>query len=100
MTLVPFHLGWRGLQNRRAGFDSRKEPRGLVERRPARARESGIRAGAEQPGPWWTAEQHLLLAVRHAAGGAPRTDTESIVDSRTGCRMIEICAALLPVEWG
>lgn len=26
MTLVPFHLGWRGLQNRRAGFESWKEP--------------------------------------------------------------------------
>jgi hypothetical protein len=100
MTLVPFHLGWRGPQNRRAGFESRKEPRGLVERRKARARESGIVVGAEQPGPWLTAEQNLLLAVRPAAGGAPRTDTESIVDGRTGGRMIEIFAAILPVEWG
>jgi hypothetical protein len=38
--------------------------------------------------------------VRHAAGGAPRTDTESIVDGRTGCRVIEIFAAILPVGWG
>jgi hypothetical protein len=100
MSLVPFHLGWRGPQNRRAGFESRKEPRELVERSQTRTCEPDILVGPEQPGPWLTAEQNLLLAVRHAAGGAPRTDTESIVDGRTGCRMIEIFAAILPVGWG
>lgn len=53
-----------------------------------RACEPDILVGAEQPAPWLTAEQNLLLAARHAAGGAPRT--ESIVDGRTGCRMIMI----------
>jgi hypothetical protein len=100
MTLVPFHLGWRGLQNRRAGFESRKEPRGLLERSQPRACEPDILVGAKPPGPSLTAEQNLLLAMRHAAGGAPRTDIDSTVDGHTGCRMIEIRAAILPVEWG
>lgn len=46
-----------------------------------------------------TPDQNRLLALRHAAGGAPRTDMDRIVDGCTGCQMIEILAAILPVEW-
>lgn len=78
MTLLAFH--------RRAGS--------------AHAGEPDIPITAEPPGPWLTAEQNSLLAVRHAAGGAPDADTESILDSRTGFRMLEVFAAILSVEWG
>jgi hypothetical protein len=56
----------------------------------------------QPPGARLTAEQHVVLEVRRAADGTQRSsDSDGIIDSRAGCRMIEILAAILPiVGWG
>lgn len=67
------------LQNRRAGFESRKESR---------------------PGPWLTAEQNALIASREATGDARHAGDDGAIDARAGVQMIEIFAAVAPIERG
>ena len=107
--MVPYHLEWRGLQNRRAGFESRKEPQPIaiaarVAAGPGELRPAGPAGRAESPGPWLTVEQNAQLAAAHTAAHtsphAPGPGPESDLDSRTSCRVIEIFAAMLPIEWG
>jgi hypothetical protein len=102
MILVPFHLGWRGPQNRRAGFESRKEPQaaGIASRPGASAGQSSTLARRELPGAWLTMEQNHRLAVQCTIGRVPRPDAGCVSESRVGCRMIEIFVAILPIEWG
>jgi len=49
-------------------------------------------------------EQNAQLAAAHTAAHtsphAPGPGPESDLDSRTSCRVIEIFAAMLPIEWG
>ena len=101
MILVPFHLGWRGLQNRRAGFESRKEPRAGARAAHARyARESASVAWGEPTGAWLPVKHNELLAAPWTADrGSPR-DPGGASDARAGCRTIELFAAILPIEWG
>lgn len=62
-------------------------------------RAAGRAARTEEPiGAWLTATQNELLA-RRVAGDAWRADPGA-VDGCAGCRMLEIVAAILPIEWG
>lgn len=100
---VALRRGWRGPQDREAGVESRKEAgTPAVEPGLPAACAGGPRreAGGEPLGPWLTAEQNERLAAHYTADRAPRPDSESAIDSRAGSRMIEIFAAMLPIEWG
>jgi len=60
-------------------------------------------ARGELPAAWLTVEQNERLAAHHHADRADRagaSDAEAVVDSRARCRMSEIFAAMLPIEWG
>lgn len=60
-----------------------------------------VRRTEEPGGAWLTTEQNVLLAAQRAADGMQRSsDPDGIIDSRAGCRMIEIFAAILPFGWG
>lgn len=62
-------------------------------------RQAGCAACTEEPiGAWLTATQNELLA-RRMAGEALRADPGA-VDGCAGCRMLEIVAAIFPIEWG
>jgi len=80
MILVPFHLGWRGLQNRRARFESWKEPP------PG--------APGELPAAWRTVEHNELLAR------CLDRDPGGVIDGHSGHRSLEVFAAALSIEWG
>ena len=57
---------------------------------------------AERIGAWLTATQNELLALRIAAdaqAGARRPELGAL-DGCAGCRMLEIVAAIFPIEWG
>lgn len=54
----------------------------------------------ELPSRWLTVEQNEWLAAQHAGGRTPVRDAEAVVDSCASSRMIEIFAAMLPIEWG
>jgi hypothetical protein len=84
MTLVPFHLGWRGLQNRRAGFESWKEP---------------PEQHCELPAAWRSVAHNELLTTRRA-DRTSRFDPDGVVDSHAGHRSLEVFAAALSIEWG
>ena len=75
-----------------------------VNERPFRQLRGRVRRSEESPGAWLTAAQNDLLAVRHTAdgaqAGAPRPVPDCVIDSRAGCRMIELFAAIFPIEWG
>jgi len=85
MTLVPFHLGWRGPQNRRAGFESRTEPRAEPHR--------------ELPAAWRAVAHNQLLTTRRADRRS-RLDPDGVVDSHAGQRSLEVFAAALSIEFG
>lgn len=64
---------------------------------PGRAADGAARA--EEPiGAWLTATQNELIACR-MAGDALRADPGAL-DGCAGFRMLEIVAAILPIEWG
>jgi len=63
-----------------------------------RAAGASMRLREEPVGGWLTATQNELIA-RRVAGDASRPDPGA-VDGCTGCRMLEIVAAILPIEWG
>jgi hypothetical protein len=66
---------------------------------PTRRKRNG-----EAPGPWLTVEQNVWLARLCTADEAPwlaaAADLDAVIDSRAGCRTIEVFAGLVPVGWG
>ena|SRR6185295_13253961 len=75
--------------------------RGVVEGIRLRQARRWVRRTEEPASAWLTAEQNVLLEAQRAAGGMQRSsDSDGIIDSRAGCRMIEIFAAILPNGWG